>query len=72
MPCLLDHLGMHSVPLRIALVPIVVASDNSCEPWLRGFRIAVVRRPGELVDGKAQWQSCKCKIEAPLIHESAI
>lgn len=72
MPSLLDHLGMHSIPLRIALVPIIVASNDSREPWLRRFGIAIVRRPGELVDGKAQWQSCKDEIEAFLIYGSAV
>ena len=72
MSCLLDHLGMHSIPLRIALLPIFVAPYDTCEPWLRSLCIAVVRRPGEFVDGEAQWYSCKCEVEAPLIHESAI
>ena len=72
MPCLLDHLGMHSIPLRVALVPIIVAPNDSREPWLRRLCIAIVRRPGELVDGKAQWQSCKGEIEAFLTHGSAV
>ena len=72
MPCLLHHLGMHSIPLRIALVPIIVASNDSREPWLRRLCVAIVRRPGELVDGKAQWQSCKGEIKAFLTHGSAV
>lgn len=72
MPSLLHHLGMHSIPLRIALVPIIVASNDSREPWLRRLCIAIVRRPGELVDGKAQWQSCKGEIEAFLTHGSDV
>lgn len=72
MPSLLNHLGMHSIPLRIALVPIIVTSNDSREPWLRGFGIAIVRRPGEFVDGEAQWQSCKGEIEAFLIYASAV
>ena len=72
MPSLLNHLGMHSIPLRIALVPIIVAANNSREPWLRRLCIAIVRRSGELVDGKAQWQSCKGEIEAFLIYGSAV
>ena len=72
MPSLLNHLRMHSIPLRIALVPIIVAPNDSREPWLRGFGIAIVRRPGELVDGKAQWQSCEGEIEAFLRHGSAV
>ena len=67
MSCLLNHLRMHSVPLRIALVPIVIAPNYSGEPWLRSFCIAAVRRSGEFVDGEAQWYSCECEVEAPLI-----
>ena len=72
MSSLLNHLGMHSIPLRVALVPIIVAPNDSRKPWLRRLCIAIVRRPGELVDGKAQWQSCKGEIEAFLTHGSAV